>query len=382
MQMSTFDLSQIQTPTLVFDEGQARKNIKRMAAKAAAQHIRFRPHFKTHQSAQVGQWFRDEGVESITVSSLTMAQYFAENGWEDILVAFPVNLREMEAINALAGRVWLGLLVESCEVVDRLEKELQAPVGIWIKIDTGAQRTGIDAMDVEAVLALVNAINQCEKLNLRGLLTHAGQTYHAESTDEIKTMYAESCRSMLVLKRQLEEQGIAGLEVSVGDTPGCWLSEDLGEVDEMRPGNFVFFDAMMMDLGVCAPEDVALAVACPIVSLHPERGEVVIYGGAVHLSKDVIERDGMHIYGYAAFPQKNRWEKGQENGWSFAGRENYVRALSQEHGVVCLEKSHLDRLNVGNLLYILPAHSCLAVDALGEYRDTGGARISTMLSCP
>ena len=379
--MSAFDLSQIQTPTLVLDEGQARKNIKRMATKAAAQRIRFRPHFKTHQSAQVGEWFRDEGVECITVSSLTMAQYFAERGWRDILVAFPVNLHEMDAINTLAKRVRLGLLVETREVAASLDKELQAPVDIWIKIDTGLHRTGIDVMDVEAVLALVNLINVCEKFNLRGLLTHAGQTYHANSTDEIKAMYAGSCRSMLALKHQLEKEGVPGLEISVGDTPGCWLSEDLGEVDEIRPGNFIFFDAMMMDLGVCVPEDVALAVACPVVALHPERGEAVVYGGAVHLSKDVIERDGTHIYGYVAFPQENRRENGKENGWSFEGRKNYVRALSQEHGVVCLEKTRLDQLKAGDLLYILPAHSCLAVDALGEYRDTQGVRITTMLSC-
>lgn len=356
--MPRLDLSEIQIPTLVLDETRARKNLKFMAAKAAVQGIRFRPHFKTHQSSQVGEWFREEGVESITVSSLSMALYFADNGWRDILVAFPVNLREMETINNLAGRVRLGLLVETAEVAARLEKMLEVPVDIWIKVDTGMHRTGIDVKDVDTILSLVQTIRDFPKLRLRGLLTHAGQTYHAKSTEEIKALYTESCLNLLDLKRKLEKNGVVGLELSVGDTPGCWLSEDLGQVDEIRPGNFIFFDVMMMDFGVCTVEDIALAVACPVVALHPDRSEAVIYGGAVHLSKDVIEKDGKYIYGYAAIPH--------EDGWEFAGYENYVKAVSQEHGVVHLEKGIIKRLKVGDLLYILPVHSCLTASCLSN----------------
>ena len=56
------DQASIQTPTLILNEEQAKKNLLRMADKASAQNIRFRPHFKTHQSEEIGEWFRDEGV--------------------------------------------------------------------------------------------------------------------------------------------------------------------------------------------------------------------------------------------------------------------------------------------------------------------------------
>ena len=36
---------------------------------AASGKLSFRPHFKTHQSAEIGSWFRDFGVTRITVSS-------------------------------------------------------------------------------------------------------------------------------------------------------------------------------------------------------------------------------------------------------------------------------------------------------------------------
>lgn len=371
--MPSTHLNNIHIPTLILDETKAKKNLKKMAAKAAAQNIRFRPHFKTHQSAQVGECFRAEGVASITVSSLSMAQYFAEHGWQDILVAFPVNLREMETINDLAARISLSLLVESVEIASQLEKNLNAPVNVWIKIDTGYHRTGIDVKDADRVRSLARNINDSEKLHLRGLLTHAGHTYHAHSTEEIIAAYAESSQTLQDLRLELEQGGFAGLELSVGDTPGCWLSSDLGQVDEIRPGNFIFFDAMMFELGVCSVEEIALAVACPVVAIHPQRNEVVIYGGAVHLSKDSIVKNRETIYGYVAFPT--------ENGWEFTSSENYISALSQEHGIVRLTKTDLKRVKVGDLIYVLPAHSCLAVDALGEYLTLQGERITTMLSC-
>jgi len=164
------------------------------------------------------------------------------------------------------------------------------------------------------------------------------------------------------------------LEISAGDTPGCTLCADLGPVDELRPGNFIFFDAMMHDLGVCAWEDVAVAVACPIVALHPARSEAVIYGGSIHLSKELIEADGRGFYGYAAFPSAH--------GWQPADAHSQVVSLSQEHGIVRLAPRDFERLQIGDLLYVLPVHSCLVVDALKNYRCLDGRQIETLNSCP
>src|SRR4030042_2672023 len=96
------------SPTFLLDKQRVLKNIEKMAGKAKASGARFRPHFKTHQSAEVGNWFRDFGVTAITVSSLDMASYFAKHGWSDITVAFIVNTLEIDIINDLAGRIKLN----------------------------------------------------------------------------------------------------------------------------------------------------------------------------------------------------------------------------------------------------------------------------------
>ena len=141
-------------PTLVLDEGRARRNIERMAARAAGFGVRFRPHFKTHQSQAVGRIFREFGVEAITVSSVSMASYFAADGWTDILIAFPLNILEAAEIGRLSSACSLGLLVESPGGLAALARCLSAPADIWIKINVGANRAGADWNDT-ALLARI-----------------------------------------------------------------------------------------------------------------------------------------------------------------------------------------------------------------------------------
>ena len=167
----------ITKPTLFVDIGRVRRNIKRIADKAGISGVVFRPHFKTHQSSEIGEFFKEEGVFSITVSSMDMARYFADSGWKDITVAFPVNIREIDVINSLAGKINLHLLVESEQTVNFLDNNLLYSVDLWIEIDVGSGRTGIDCSDEEVVVKLAGLIRNSRKLKFSGLLTHAGHTY-------------------------------------------------------------------------------------------------------------------------------------------------------------------------------------------------------------
>lgn len=48
-------------PTLLIDEKKCFKNIREIAEKARRHSLIFRPHFKTHQLHEIGNWFREEG---------------------------------------------------------------------------------------------------------------------------------------------------------------------------------------------------------------------------------------------------------------------------------------------------------------------------------
>ncbi|MBF0531324.1 MAG: alanine racemase [Deltaproteobacteria bacterium] len=319
-------LDQVERPTLILDVNRSKNNLARMKAKADKNQVFFRPHFKTHQSASVGRWFREGGVSAIAVSSVDMALYFARHGWNDITLAFPVNPRQLAAINSLAAAIKLNLLVESLEMVEFLNQNLTSPVEAWIKIDVGYGRTGIPWNQADQVKAVARAMVD-SPIKLSGLLTHTGHTYQAKSVTEVQTITSEAISRLSGLKSSLIEAGLGPILISVGDTPGCSLVDDFSGVDELRPGVFIFYDLMQLALGACAETDIAVAVACPVVAKHPERDIIIIYGGAVHLSKDyIIAPDGTKCFGRIARPQAD--------GWGPLLPDAQVISVSQEHGLV------------------------------------------------
>lgn len=344
-------------PTLLVDEQKCRANIRRMAEKARVNNLIFRPHFKTHQSHLIGQWFREEGVTKITVSSLRMASYFAEDGWNDITVAFPVNIREMDTINALAERITLNLLVESEEAVQALVFGLRHPVNVFIKIDIGTHRTGIDPTHTSHIQTLISAIYQAEKLDFAGFLCHAGHSYQARGTSAILDVHAASMKLIETLRRSFAD--IPDLFITTGDTPTCSIANSFPGVNEIRPGNFVFYDIMQQQIGSCGASDIGVAVACPVVAKHPERNELVIYGGGVHFSKDFIEEAGHRVFGHVVLPTSS--------GWADTLANAYVSKLSQEHGVISAPAEWINTQRIGDLVYVLPVHSCMTMDLMRSF---------------
>jgi D-serine deaminase-like pyridoxal phosphate-dependent protein len=361
--------AQIQRPTLILDEELARGNIERMVAKAKESGVRFRPHFKTHQSAGVGEWFRQAGVSALTVSSIDMASYFAAHGWDDITIAFPVNIRQMDALNDLAEKVNLHLLVESTETARRLNASLRFSANAWLKVDSGYGRTGIRWDDHQSLVELAQTIGSDRggPLRLAGLLTHAGHTYGAGSPEKVVDIFNESVTRMASARAGLAHLG-RGLELSVGDTPGCSLAPTFDGVDEVRPGNFVFYDLAQLSFGACTEEEIAVALACPVVAKHEARNQIVIHGGAVHLSLDRIPgRDNRPLFGGVALARSDKW--------SPMFKDSYVRSLSQEHGVVQAEAALFDQVDIGGLLLVIPVHSCLTADLMSYYVTLSGTKI-------
>lgn len=362
-------LDDIKTPTLLLDERKCRANIRSMADKARSRGCVFRPHFKTHQSRAIGAWFRAVGVDRITVSSLSMARYFARDGWRDITVAFPVNVREIPAVNELARRIRLNLLVADPGAIAFLNRRLEHRCGFFVKVDTGYHRTGIRAGDRAGLRRLLGLVRN-PRLEFRGFLTHAGHTYAAGSAAEILRIHGQTVRQLAGLKRRFSA-AYPELIVSLGDTPGCSLAEDFRGVDEIRPGNFVFYDVMQARLGACRPAQIAVCLACPVVARDHRRRELLVYGGAVHLSKESLAgRDGRRIYGLAVALGERAWSDPLP-GWR-------VTHLSQEHGIVRTDARGFERFRVGDLIGILPVHSCLTADLMGEYRTTQGGRIERL----
>lgn len=359
----------IRVPTLFLDPVRCKKNIAKMAAKARRNNVAFRPHVKTHQSLAVARWLKEEGVAKITVSSLKMAAYFAQE-WDDITVAFPTNILEIETINSLASKIQLNLCIENVEVLEFLKNHLKAPVGIFLKMDIGYNRTGIAVDRFSLIDQLLSQMDQTPMLQFKGFLGHAGHSYQCRSKEAIEAVHQTSKEKFLILKSHYQEQ-YPELTLSYGDTPSCSVSEDFTGIDEIRPGNFIFYDLTQNIIGSNELDEIAVAMACPVVAMHPDRNEIVIYGGGVHLSKDRIEdpETGV-IFGRIA-------EK-KGSGWGACIPNMHLKSLSQEHGIVSVPKETMRDYAIGDLLWVLPVHSCMAADLMKEFHTPDGAILSTM----
>ncbi len=360
---------QVKKPTILLNKERVMNNIKKMVEKAKKSQVLFRPHFKTHQSADIGEWFKELGVSAIAVSSVDMAEYFAEHGWKDITITFVLNIRQIDEINKLAEKITLNLLVDSQEAVTFLKENIKSKVNIWIKTDTDYHRTGIHWDNEPLLSTVIRDIKNSENLNFVGLLTYSGKTYKSKSKINIEDIYEDTVLKLINIQERLFLQGFAHVKISVGDTPSCSIIDDFTGVDEIHPGNFVFYDVMQLSLGSCKEEDIAIAVACPIVAKYLERKTVVIYGGAIHLSKDYLEKeDGTKYYGLVALQEGKGWGKTLEN--------TFVASVSQEHGLISTTEDILEKLEIGDLLYILPIHSCLTSNLLRKYITLEGNEIN------
>lgn len=353
---------EITKPTLLLDKEIAVRNIKNMVSKAQGFGLIFRPHFKTHQSAEIGEWFRQAGVSCITVSSLTMANYFADADWEDITIAMSVNIPEIDEMNELAGRINLNLLIENKEGLAALQEKISWHTGIFIKIDTGYNRTGIESSRTPLIDQLLESIQKSPLLQFKGFLSHTGHTYQANSTHDIYSRHFDALLKMKALKARYVNEW-PELIISLGDTPSCSICANFDGVDEIRPGNFVFYDLMQNKLGACQLTDIAVRMVCPVIAVHSSRNEVVIYGGAVHFSKDsIINIDGKPLFGRVIVSQNDRK--------ILLDEKNYLYSLSQEHGILKITPQCLNFFNPGDLIEIIPVHSCLTANLMKEYLTT------------
>jgi D-serine deaminase-like pyridoxal phosphate-dependent protein len=357
----------IKKPSLIVDLERVDKNIDRMCDKFKKADIQFRPHFKTHQSHFFANKFRKRGIEKCTVSSLEMAKYFARDGWNDISIAFPVNILEAGELNELASQIKLNILLDSVGQVIRLAPLIQEKIFIFIEVDTGYKRSGISVEKLGKIKQIIEAIEHFPQFHFIGFLSHSGQTYAQESKEAIIQTFQESKNKLTVLKNEFTAD-YPELILSMGDTPAASLVTDFTGVDEMRPGNFIFYDVMQYFLGACSLDQIAVAVYCPVVAKYPERNQVVIYGGGVHLSKENIRSYGKAIYGLVSLPD--------EEGFGSVISEAYVAGLSQEHGLIHLSTEEIKRIELGDLLAIYPVHSCMTVDLNKSYISLHGKQIT------
>lgn len=349
----TTNLENLKTPCPILDIERVRKNAARVSEIALRNGVNLRPHIKTHKCVEVAKIQTAKHNGALTTSTLAEVHAFAKKGFSDFTYAVPIEHGKFaEVIEIVNSGMNLNVLTDDAETVADLNaaaKTADAKINVFVKIDSGYHRVGVAPDSTEAI-EIPRKIADSSNLNFAGILTHAGHSYHANSVAEIAEIGGQERDIMVNLAENLRSQSVEVPCVSIGSTPTINHIDHLRGIDEVRPGNYIFFDAFQATLGSCSFADCALTILTAVTHRSFEQQKIIVDAGAIALSKDrgAVEFDASCGYGRVLDLE------GKELGLR-------VDSLSQEHGTIKIEDEELlKKLKVGSRVRILTNHSCLS----------------------
>ena len=202
-------------------------------------------------------------------------------------------------------------------------------------------------------------------LRFAGILTHAGHSYNCQTKSELLALAQYERDVMTYFAGTLRKEVGQVPIVSIGSTPTITTVDNLDGINEVRPGNYIFFDAFQATLGSCSLDDCALTVLASVVHRDRERRKVIIDAGAIALSKD-------------RGPVGLNPNCGYGRVLNLAGQDLNlnVSEMSQEHGVVIAnDEETFDNLRVGSRVRVLANHSCLTAAQHSHYNVLEGEKV-------
>jgi D-serine deaminase-like pyridoxal phosphate-dependent protein len=324
------------TPFLLVDPDVVAGNVARMATFAESRGIALRPHAKTHKCAQVAQLQRDAGAVGLTVATVSEAEVFADAGFEDLFLAYPlwVDADRGARLRALSQRAAVVVGVDSAEGARALAAQVPGSA-VLVEVDSGHHRSGAAPADAGVVAEHAGRAG----LEVRGVFTFPGHSYAPGVAGAVAAEEAAALRTAVT---SLSEHGVEARVVSGGSTPSA-AQVDAGVITEMRPGVYVFGDAQQWELGSTTPDRIGLTCVATIVSRRA--GRLVLDSGSKVLGAD---RAG-YATGY---------------GRLLDHPDARVVSLSEHHAVVAWDRSPLPE--PGSRLRVVPNHVCSAVNLADE----------------
>lgn len=358
------------TPCVLIEQSRLETNIARMASRAVDQGVRLRPHVKTHKSVALGRRQLASGAAGITVAKPSEAAVFARAGFPDIRIAYAAAVgHHFKAIADLMDRSRISFCVDTPEGAKAASEFFHShglTGRVLVEVDCGYGRCGVGWEDREAV-DFVRMVAEMPGLQLLGILTHAGHAYggpgqkDASAQASVSRIAEEERDRMLAFASRLSGSGAVDIdresfEISIGSTPTMSafgnMSKDGFRITEIRPGNYIFNDAIQVALGVAPLRDCALTVYASIISKHRERHgsheRLFLDAGRKVLTSDT----GFGTDGYGTILHSASTMKPLPHA--------RISKLSEEHGWVDVPGG--STLSVGDRVRIVPNHACVVVN--------------------
>lgn len=335
-------ISDLDTPAILIDLDIMERNLKRAADYARENGLRLRPHTKTHKIPALGRRQVELGAVGLSVAKTTEAEVMLASGTEDLLIAYPVvGHHKLERLTELAKKVNVTVAVDSLAVARPISEAARAAgveIGLLAEMDAGLHRVGVQpGSELEALAA---GLARLPHIRWRGVAFYPG---HIKDQTESGRAELEQLRVTLrETVKGLNEIGLHPEIVSGGSTPLLWQSHTVEEVNEIRPGTYIFNDRNTVLSGACTKADCAATLLVTVVSTAP--GRIIIDGGSKTFSSDRMSGSSEVTFGEVVGHERLRFHK-----------------MNEEHGFIDLNGEDAE-FRVGDRLRIVPNHICVAMN--------------------
>ena len=359
-------VSELPTPQVLVDHERLVDNINRVQALADRAGMRLRPHAKTHKSPRIASMQIGRGAIGICCAKVGEAEVFVDAGIQDVRLPYPLSPSNAQRVLPLMDRARMSTIVDHLEVARGWSNAMQRAgrtLDVLIKVDVGFHRCGIDPE--RDALAFVKAVDAMPGLRLRGLLSHAGQGYHAGSEGELCAIAGREAEILTAIRDDALSAGVAIDEISVGATPTLRFSAGRNGLTELRPGNYVYYDRTQVALGAATLDDCALTVLATVVS-KPAVDRIILDSGSKTLSSDQA-RGFARITGFGAVLA------GNGDSPRLVDESLTIERLSEEHATV--RATGGTSLEPGDRVRVVPNHSCVVSNLVDVVRLVQGERV-------
>ncbi|CAG2189656.1 unnamed protein product [Mytilus edulis] len=342
-------ISDVPTPSFLVDYDKVKKNAQKMIDTCERLGVQLRPHMKTHKTVELGTLMTNGTNRTIEVSTLEEAEFYAKNGFDDILYAHPLIAARIERCKKLAYRLKaFHVMIENFHGLIAL---LSSPLengkkwSVYLEIDDGCGRSGVP-WDSGDVIKLAKEASESPYIDLQGLYLYNGKTYEATDSKGIENTNKEGTDLLTNSHKRFTDNNIECRTLAIGNTPSCSRPhEGMNVLTEFHPGNYIFYDMQQVTIGSCDIDD----IAC-------------------HCGFLALSYDGMNEY-------PNEFSTFVDNP------DLKVIGFSQEIGKVTTksgDKLNYDKYPIGSQLFIIPWHSCATACQHTVFYVHSGNKITDM----
>jgi D-serine deaminase-like pyridoxal phosphate-dependent protein len=337
------DPERVLTPALALYPEVIASNIRRTLDLLDGHAGRWRAHIKTAKLNYTLRMLIDRDVRHFKCATSLELLQACQEGASDVLVAYPLtgaNAHRVRGIKNQHPGVRISVLAENEAQVRQWSG---SDIGVFLDINPGMNRTGIEQSSRQRVNELAQAVTQ-SGLEFRGLHYYDGQFGAVAEPERTKAAH-RGYDQLLQLVHDLERVGVRVPEVVTAGTPTLPCStaypgfENANFLHRVSPGTVVYNDATSLTQFPPQHGYAPAALVMARVVSSPRRGIITCDAGHKAVSADA----GVPTCVVVGHPELT------------------PLSPSEEHLPLAVSED-ANSPQVGDILYLLPRHVCPTVN--------------------